>query len=157
MKIQIVNVLTKVTLLGAMLLVTSVASAQGQSLANRITANIPFDFSVGEKKLPAGKYSISRVNQTIGDAVLSVLDDDGHAKTIRLSNPTQRLSPNSKATLVFHRYGDQYFLFQVWPAGATTGRQFPKSRSEREIQRNLAGNLSEGKMVESVTIVGGLQ
>ena len=157
MKIQIVGVLTKVTLLSAMLLVTSVASAQGQSLANRITANIPFDFSVGEKKLPAGTYSISRVNQNIGDAVLSVVDDDGHAKTIRLSSATQRLHANSKATMVFHRYGDQYFLFQVWPAGATTGRQFSRSRREREIQRNLVGNLSEGKMVQTVTIAGVLQ
>ena len=154
MKIQIVNVLTKVSLLSAMLLVTCVASAQGQSLANRITANIPFDFSVGEKKLPAGRYSVSRVNQTSGDAVLSVADDDGNAKVIRLTNPTERLRPISKATLVFHHYGDQYFLFQVWPAGATTGRQLPRSRSEREIQRNLAGNLSQGKMVETVTIAG---
>ena len=157
MKIQIVNVLTKVSLLSAILLVTSVASAQGQSLANRITANIPFDFSVGEKKLPAGRYSITRVNQNIGDTVLLVADDNGHAKAIRLSSPAQRLSTNSKAMLVFHHYGDQYFLFQVWPAGATTGRQFLRSRSEQEIQRNLAGNLSEGKMAESVTIVGVLQ
>ena len=157
MKIQIVNVLTKVSLLSAMLLVTSVASAQGQSLANTITADIPFDFSIGEKKLPAGTYSISRVNQNIGDAVLSVADDDGHAKAIRLSISAQRSRANSKATLVFHHYGDQYFLFQVWPAGATIGRQFPRSRSEREIQRKLAGNLFEGKIVESVTIVGVLQ
>ena len=157
MKIEIVNVLTKVTLLSAMLLVTSVASAQGQSLANRITANIPFEFSIGEEKLPAGTYSISRVNQSIGDAVLSVSDDDGHAKAIRLSSPAQRSRANSKATLVFHYYGGQYFLFQVWPAGATTGRQFPRSQSERDAQRNLAANLSERKMSESVTIVGVLQ
>ena len=157
MKLQILNVLTKVSLLSAMLLVASVASAQGQSLANRITANIPFDFSVGEKKLPAGKYSISRLNDTIGDAVLSFTDEDGHAKAIRLSSPAQRSRADNKATLVFHHYGDQYFLFQVWPAGATTGRQLPRSRSEREIRTNPAGNVSEVKMVESVTIVGALQ
>ena len=154
MKIQIVNVLTKVSLLSAMLLVTCVASAQGQSLANRITANIPFDFSVGEKKLPAGTYSISRVNQNVGDAVLSVADDDGQAKAIRLSNAAQRSRANSKATLVFHRYGDQYFLFQVWPAGATTGRQFPKSRSQREIERKLARNSPTRQTAETVMIVG---
>jgi hypothetical protein len=140
-----------------MLLLTSVASAQGQSLENRITANIPFDFSVGEKKLPAGTYSVKRVNQNVGDTVLLVADDDGDAKAIRSTFPAQRLRTKSKAMLVFRHYGDQYFLFQVWPAGATTGRQFPRSRSEREIQRNLARNLSEGKMAESVTVVGVLQ
>src|SRR5687768_7510329 len=145
MKIQIVNVLTKVSLLSVMLLVTSVASAQGQTLANKITANIPFDFSVGEKKLPAGTYSIGRVNQSTGDAVVSVTDDDGHANAIRLSIAAQRSRPKSKASLVFHQYGNQYFLFQVWPAGATTGRQLPRSKSERDIQRNLVGSLSDEK------------
>jgi hypothetical protein len=153
MKIQIVNVLTKVTLLSAMLLMACVASAQGQSLANRITANIPFDFSVGEKKLSAGTYSITRLNHIIGDAVLLVADVDGHAKAIRSSNPAHRSRNNGKASFVFHRYDDQYFLFQVWPGGATIGRQFPRSRSEQQIQSNLAGNLSGRQMTESVTIV----
>jgi hypothetical protein len=33
------------------------ASAQGQSLSDHIRAKIPFDFVVGDKKLPAGEYS----------------------------------------------------------------------------------------------------
>jgi hypothetical protein len=138
-----------------MLLVTSVASTQGQSLAYRIKAEIPFDFSVGETKLPAGTYSISRMGQNSDHSVIVITGDDGRAKAIRLSNSAQRLHARNKATLVFRHYGDQYFLFQVWPAGGTTGRQFPRSRSEREVQRSLAENPS--KMVESVTIVGVLQ
>jgi len=96
MKIRIVNVLTEITLLSAILLVTSVASARGQSLANRICANNPFDFSVGENKLPAGIYSITRVNQNVGDTVLLVADGDSHAKAIRLSTPAQRSRNNRK-------------------------------------------------------------
>jgi hypothetical protein len=157
MKIQILNVLTKVGLLSAMLLVTSVASVQGQSLSNKITANIPFDFSVGEKKLPAGKYSVRRLNQSTGDGVVSVSEDDGRANALRLSIATQRSRPDNKAILVFHQYGDQYFLFQVWPAGATTGRQFPRSQREKDIQQNVAGSLFDGKKSETVTIVGVLQ
>jgi len=157
MKIQVVNVITKVSLLLAMLLVTSVASIQGQSLATRIKVNIPFDFSVGERKLPAGTYSISRMSQNSGDIVIAITGDDGRAKAIRLSNSAHRSHASDRATLVFRHYGDQYFLFQVWPAGAMTGRQFPKSRSELEIQRNLARNSSNVETVESVTIVGVLQ
>ena len=157
MKIHIVKVITKVSLLAAMLVVTSVASTQGQSLAYRIKVEIPFDFSVGDKKLPAGTYSVSRVSQTSGDNVIAITGDDGRSKVIRLSNSAQRLHATDRATLVFHRSGDQYFLFQVWPAGATTGRQFPKSRSEQEIRKNLAENSPKVNMVESVTIVGVLQ
>ena len=157
MKIQIVKVITKGSLLAAMLLVGSVASTQGQSLTNKIKANIPFDFSVGEKKLPAGTYSVSRLSQSSDPAVIAITGEDGHTKAIRLSNSAQRSQAKDQTTLVFRHYGDQYFLFQVWPAGATIGRQFPKSRSEREIQRLLAGNSSKEKMVESVMIVGVLQ
>lgn len=157
MKIHIVKVITKVSLLAAILLVTSVASTKGQSLAYRIKANIPFDFSVGEKKLPAGTYSVSRVSQSSGDTVIAITGDDGRSKAIRLSNSAQRLHPKGQATLVFRHYADQYFLFQVWPAGATIGRQFAKTRSEREIQKTLAANSSPVAMVETVTIVGVLQ
>jgi hypothetical protein len=162
MKIKLVNVLTKISLLSAMVFLTAVTSAQGQSLANRIRANIPFDFSVADKTLPSGKYSIGRARRDSDDSILSIADVDGRSKAIRTSIPVETWPAKDKTTLVFHRYGDQYFLFQVWPAGETTGRQFLKSHSERETQRNLAANSSPGKMamkeaVETVTIVGVLQ
>jgi hypothetical protein len=162
MKIKLVSGLTKISLLSAIVFITAVASAQGQSLANKIRANIPFDFSVADKKLSSGKYSIGRARQDSDDTVLSISEVDGGLRAIPMSHAVQTLQAKDKATLVFHRYGDQYFLFQVWPAGETTGRQFSKSRSERDIQRNLQGNLSTGKInehvaVETVTIVGGLQ
>ena len=159
MKIQLVSGLTKISLLSAIVFATAVTSAQGQSLANKITANIPFDFSVADKKLSSGKYSIGRARRDSDDSVLSILDVDGSPRVNPLSSAAQTLQAKDKATLVFHRYGDQYFLFQVWLAGETTGRQFYKSRSERDIQRNLHGGLSTGKItenvaVETVTIVG---
>lgn len=157
---KLVNVITKVGLLSSMLLVTFVAVAQGQSLNYRIKANIPFDFSIGEKKLPAGRYLIGRTGDN--DIALAITDDVGHPKAIRLSYSAQRSHARDEATLVFRQLGDQYFLFQVWPAGATSGRQFPKSRGEREVQRSLAADSSNGKTnttvrAETVTIVGVLQ
>jgi hypothetical protein len=159
MKQQLVNVLTKVGFLGVMTLVA--ASAQGQSLSNRFRANIPFDFAVADKPLPAGEYSIARAQQD--DTVLLISKVDGRSNSMRLTSPVQTVSPKDKTTLVFHRYGDQYFFFQVWPAGATTGREMSRSRSEREIERKLTANPSAGKMaknggaVETVTIAGVLQ
>lgn len=82
---------------------------------------------------------------------------------MNLTNPVETASPKDKPTLVFHRYGDQYFLFQIWPAGVTTGRELFKSRSERKIEHNLAANASAGKMAKSqtaektVNVVGVLQ
>ena len=145
MNIQLVNVLKKVSLLCAILLVMVVASAQGQTLGSRITVNIPFEFSIGETKLPSGKYSVGRLRQNSDDVVISVEDRSGRSKAIRMSMPVQADEITEKGKLVFHRYGDEYFLYQVWPAGATNGRQFPKSRGEREILQTLAANSSVGQ------------
>ena len=158
MKTQLISLISKVTLLSAMLLVTLTASAQGQSLAYRVKANIPFDFTVGEKQLPAGEYSVARTIPSSGDLVLSITDHDGHTKATRLTNATVTLSPKDRSVLVFHRYGDQYFLFQVWTAGETGGREFPESRSERN-QRELAKNsgVAQNNKCETVTIDAVLQ
>jgi hypothetical protein len=137
MKLQVVNVLKKVGLLCAILLATVFTSAHAQSPSNRVTAQIPFDFSIGDRKLPSGKYSVGRVRTNSDDLVLSVDDESGRSKAIHTSIPVRNLDLTENAKLVFHRYGDQYFLYQVWPGGTTTGRQFPKSRSERDAQQAL--------------------
>jgi hypothetical protein len=159
MRIQVVKLLTKIGLLGVFAFVTAVTLVQAQSLAYGLRATIPFDFTVADKKLTSGKYSIGRARQDSDDTVLSISDVDGSSRVIRLSQGVQTLRPKDKGTLVFHRYGDQYFLYQVWPAGETTGRQFVKSRSERNIERNFRGNLPlmSANEVETVTIVGVLQ
>src|SRR4051794_24576519 len=103
MKIQLVNVLKKISLLSVMLLVPTVSFAQGQSLAYGIRANIPFDFSVADKKLPSGKYSIGRARPNSDDSILSIADADGLSKAIRISIPVETLHAKDNATLVFHR------------------------------------------------------
>ena len=156
------NRLAKLSLLCAIVLVTTVASAQAQSPAYRITANIPFDFSIGDRNLSSGTYSIGRALQNSDDTVLSILDGYGRSKAISSSHGVQTWRTRDKTTLISHRYEDQYFLYRVWLAGQTTGRDFSISRNERDIRRNLAQNASTGKVaangaVETVTIVGVLQ
>ena len=149
MKKQLVNVLTKLAFLSMIALVTAVGSAQGQSLEYKLSANIPFDFVVGDKKLPAGKYSIVRLNQQFGDSLLLISSADRRANVIRRSIPAESHLLKNKGTLVFHRYGVEHFLFQVWPAGASTGRELTRSR----IERNLATISSAGMMVQKTQAV----
>lgn len=124
-----------VGLLVVMMIVAASASANAQSLTYKLTANIPFDFTVADKKLPAGKYWISRGQQTTGDLILQIRSVDGDASVSRLTIPVVAIKPVAKGMLVFHRYGDEYFLSEVWPAGGLTGRELPKSHAERELER----------------------
>ena len=140
MKKQVIR-LTMIGLLNVMAMVVMVGSAQAQSLGNKFRINIPFEFSVGDKKLPAGEYSVGRALPSSGDAVLLVSNVDHPESAFPLTNSAQSIKPKNADTLVFHRYGDQYFLFQVWPKGATYGRVVVKSRSEREAQRKTSYEL----------------
>ena len=160
MKKELVKGLAKIGLLVIVTMIAVGTPAKAQSLENKLTADIPFDFTVADKKFEAGKYSVVRAQQTAGDAILRISSADGQASVTRITVPVIRLTYQNKATLIFHRYGDEYFLFQVWPAGANTGRTLPKSRGERAAERqahdNMVGMATKGPEAESVTIVANL-
>jgi len=145
MKIRFGTLIVRASLLCALLIVAS--AAQGQSLANRARFNVPFDFTFGEKKLPAGQYTVGRAIQNSDDHVVSIADHNGRSKALQLSNAVFTRRENSRAVLVFHRYGDQYFLAQVWQAQASIGREFGISKKERELNKQLAANSSGDKAV----------
>ena len=149
------NFFRNVTMVSLLMMVTmfvATASAQGQSLSDHLRAKIPFDFVVGNKKLPAGEYFLGNA-QTTSDLVLAISSRDGVAHTLTI--PVQIGTPTDKAKLVFNRYGDQYFLFQVWQVGVTTGRAVPKSRAERDLEKKanqspVSENLKRNEMVTVV-------
>ena len=100
--------------------------------------NVPFDFTVGKVSLPAGSYSVSGFGSI--QTHLQLKRNDGEESAVERINHVE-LNPGqvSKATkLIFHRFGDQYFLAQFWNVGSVTGYEFPPSEAEREIGRNVA-------------------
>lgn len=161
MKKQLAKGFTKLGLLVIVTMLGAVATANAQTLEYKLTVNIPFDFTVANKKLPAGEYFIHRAQQSAGDLVLEIANAKGSSTLSRLTFPVTTAKPQKQGSVVFHRYGNEYFLSQVWPAGGQTGRALPKSRSEREAARqgqDLVGmaTLKAGK-AETVTIVANLQ
>lgn len=158
MRKQVLKTLATISFLIA-IAVVPVRSAQGQSLVYGLRVNIPFDFIVADKQFPAGEYVISRLRHYSNDSVLTISSVNGRAQIVRLTTAVQTLDPRDDGRVVFHRYGEQHFLFQVWPAGTSTGRAFTKSRLEREAAqrvRNIARDLTEeSPATETVTIVGG--
>lgn len=130
-------------------------SAKAQTLENRLKANIPFDFTVAGKKFAAGHYSIARASQTNGDLVLEISSLDEHSTVFPITSPVERLTAPEKSALIFHRYGDEYFLVQVWHAGAITGRAFVKSRRERQLEQEQrqAATTKKAPFVETVTLM----
>ena len=137
MKNVVARGVAKAGLLAAMIVIAASVSANAQSLQYRLTANIPFDFSVGGEKLPAGKYWINRAQQSNGDTVVQIRSTDLHSNLVRFTIPVLASTPAKNSSLVFRRYGDEYFLAEIWPMGSETGRELPKTRAERELARKV--------------------
>jgi hypothetical protein len=97
------------------------ASAQQRS----VKADVPFDFTVGNKLVPAGTYTISAV----WDGVIEIQNWDAHVALLSRTDPDNKQSKPAK--LVFTKYGDQYFLSEILCASVDMNMSVPASRAEK--------------------------
>lgn len=119
-------------------------SSQAQTgSAQKVVADIPFAFNVGNTNLPAGKYTITVVNATSDRKVLQVRSTNGKSAAITQTT-TVAGNASDDAKLVFHRYGNRYFFAQAQLAGETTSFAALTSSAERAEKRNstIAGTKS---------------
>ena len=107
--------------------VLMVPATQAQSIT--VSAEIPFDFAVGEKWLPAGEYQVKPVNER----VTLIQSQDARSSALAMTTAVNTGKPSDVTKLVFNRYGEQYFLSKIWTRSSDTGRAFSKSRLEREV------------------------
>ena len=157
MKKELLKGFTMLALIIALALATAaVSNAQSR---NKIVADIPFDFVVGDQAMPAGEYSLKATGSQ-GNALM-VQSQDSRSSAIRLSNSIAPKREKTHARLVFHRYGERYFLAEVWNGADSTGRQLLKSRQERAIERELASISSKSETAkttyETVEVVAALR
>lgn len=131
---------------------SALASVNAQNNRN-VIANIPFEFSVRDKMLPAGEYIVQRITTSTEERLL-IRSSDSSVNVIVMTRPVQSNKRQEQAKLVFHRYGNQYFLSQIWKPGEETGRELYKSKSERNAGSELAKTESKA---ETVVLVASLQ
>jgi hypothetical protein len=108
-----------------LLLVTALAYAKTVNMK----VNIPFNFVVGGTTLPSGEYRV----EGLAENAISIRKLDQTAKSLTLAVRCESSKTQEKSTLVFHRYGNRYFLAQIWMAGDNAGHELPKSRRETEV------------------------
>jgi hypothetical protein len=138
----------------SMVSLLSLLLVAGSAIAQtvHVCANIPFNFAVGNKTLPAGTYDVGTIGNSDGKTLL-LKGRGSNASTLVGSNVAQNLRPANQTKLVFNRYGSRYFLSQIWVAGETRGHQLAKTSREKELARDIAQNLTNGR----VEIVASLQ
>jgi hypothetical protein len=113
--------------LGALVLMT-VALVVNVNAQQKAHADVPFPFVVGNKLLPAATYDISQLSAN--SMVIRELDG-GNGMSILFRSADADAGRPLQNRLVFHKYGDRYFLYQVWDVDGQ-GMQLQKSRREQE-------------------------
>jgi hypothetical protein len=106
------------------------------SVSQIMRADIPFTFTVGDKTLPAGVYTVRIVNPHSDRKALQIRSENGRTSAIiQTASVTGAVANNAK--LVFRRYGDRYFFANAQMGGDTTSLTATRTRAERATQRAL--------------------
>ncbi len=140
---------TRALVMAGMMALTAMATTRVAQAQQDVAVNIPFDFVAGNTQLPAGEYTVKVSAPT--HSLILISRKDATMSAFINTNPAVSSAPQTESKLIFNRYGDRYFLSQVWQEGNAQGRQLLKSSREKEVA--LTANLeTKGQ----VTLVAGL-
>lgn len=114
----------------AILALLAATFANAQTTVPALRAEIPFVFEMRGATLPAGDFRIDFSEDRSWFTIKSLEDSKESAIGVTFSVALHKQSPN-EAKLVFNKYGDRYFLSQIWHPNIA--RQLPKSKQEREL------------------------
>lgn len=99
-----------------------------------VQAKVPFGFYVGNSKLmPPGTYRISPCSAN----AVEVRHCEQGVTVLHLSQRTDK-DLKERGKLVFHKYGDTYFLSEVQAPNLTSGLVLPVSKSEKKAKADMA-------------------
>lgn len=134
-------------MLGGLLSLTAMqAGAQDRV----VTADIPFDFTVCKEQLPPGKYRIEPFSKA-NPNLMVFRSQDNRSVELACTRGVQGTKLSGKGKLIFNRYGNQYFLSEIWFAGEPTGSEVLKSDREEALLRELAPRKKRERVTIKVT------
>ena len=109
-------------------------ASSAKASSTMLRADIPFDFTVGSATLPAGTYTVTEATPGV---LLIRNDNPGPDPAFVLANLVETTKAQDSAKLIFHRYGNSYFLSEVWAADAFPGYSVVKSPEEISASKEL--------------------
>jgi len=118
--------------------------AYSQSPNHTMSVNVPFSFELGNQHFAPGVYTIKTPLQ-------NVVELQGRSKVgMFMTINGQSYKPTKATKIVFDRYGDHYFLRQIWfNAEETAYLECPESKAERQAKTGeLASNQKSSSNVE---------
>ena len=121
-------------LIAAALALFGITAASAQTVD--VKASVPFSFTVNRATLPAGEYSLKSMDEQ--GTALAIRNLNSRTPNLVLSNSCRSAKSASQTKLLFHRYGNNYFLSQIWIEGSHAGRELPPSAQEKEEAKDFS-------------------
>ena len=128
---RIANVLTGFSLA----ILFFAASAHAQS-SGSMTANIPFEFSVGGVSFAPGQYEFLRA----GTYLFQVRDADGRSRMTPASAPIQENKRPEQSRLTFATVDGRHVLIQIWSGRTASGNEFTHGQTSVKLAKSLTDN-----------------
>lgn len=115
------------------LVAVGAGKAQAQ-VVGAVEADVPFAFHAGNAKFPAGKYSV-KIRDDSNNEIMEITTADGRHSAIFQVRGTQAKTNPPKTELVFNKYGDTYFLSEVFDEGNKDGSEVLESHYEKMMKK----------------------
>jgi hypothetical protein len=106
----------------------SAPAASAQSSSTTVKVDVPFAFRTASHQMPAGTYRID----LLSDHTILLRGPGSHASTFLMVHSATASKAPSQGVAVFDRYGNTYYLHQIWTQGDNSGRECSKSKAEQE-------------------------
>ena len=116
----------------SLVLVLAALAVPAAAQSTLVAVAIPYEFTVGTRKLAAGQYSINRPVPA-DPRVLGFRGNAKHQKVLVTMSTKTSDEPASGTELVFARYGEAYFLRSIQIRGARELYEVPMSKAEEAI------------------------
>ena len=147
--------MNKQTLWIPLILIAMVAGAAVSTRAQAaygVRADVPFDFVVGDKTIPAGRIAAHGVSSAVQGS-LSITNLAEGQLALRAGRTQLGADRTNQCKLVFHQYGNRYYLAEIWLAGYQPW-EVMKSKEERSRERDmrLVKNFKPERVIVAATI-----
>jgi hypothetical protein len=114
-----------------LLFVPLIAAAQ-LAPTERIVMQVPFKFTVGDVAIPGGEIIVQTADEK--GSLLLVRNRDARVAVFTLPANTRVGQAAPVTAMVFHKYGDRYFLAGLKVADSIAVYEFHQSKLEKEFQ-----------------------
>lgn len=116
-------------------ILTSAAVSTRAQAAYGVRADVPFDFVVGDKTIPAGRITANGISAA-SQGPLAITNLAEGKQALRTGRRVLGSARTNQGKLVFHKYGNRYFLAEICVPGNQTW-QVIKSKEERSLERDM--------------------